>query len=54
MSNESADRSESQLNAFGHYEDELVRLDGEWLFSERKILNELVPARIGSTTNPAW
>jgi hypothetical protein len=53
-SNESADRSESQLNAFGHYEGELVRLDGEWLFSKRTILNELVPEWIGSTINPAW
>lgn len=32
----------AQLNSFGHYEDELVRVDGEWLFSLRKIYNEQV------------
>jgi hypothetical protein len=32
----------AQLNSFGHYEDELVKVDGEWLFSLRKIYNEQV------------
>lgn len=54
MSNESADRSEFQLNAFGRYADEMVRVNGEWLCSRRKILNELVPAWVGSTNNHAW
>lgn len=54
MSNESPDRAKSQLNAFGHYEDELVRVHGQWLFKKRKICNELVPAWVGPTKNPAW
>jgi len=32
----------AQLNSFGHYEDELVKVDGEWLFSLRKIYNEQI------------
>ncbi|MCC7463141.1 MAG: nuclear transport factor 2 family protein [Gammaproteobacteria bacterium] len=29
-----------QLLAFGHYEDELVRVQGKWLFKKRKVYNE--------------
>jgi ketosteroid isomerase-like protein len=29
-----------QLLYFGHYEDELVRRDGRWLFKRRKVFNE--------------
>jgi hypothetical protein len=25
---------------FGHYEDELIRRDGRWLFTKRKVFNE--------------
>jgi len=32
-----------QLLYFGHYEDELVRHNGHWLFSKRKIYNESRP-----------
>jgi ketosteroid isomerase-like protein len=41
MGNANAERR-AQLNSFGHYEDELVKVDGEWLFSLRKIYNEQV------------
>lgn len=41
MGNDNPDRS-AQLNSFGHYEDEMVKVDGEWLFSKRKIYNEQV------------
>jgi hypothetical protein len=41
MGNANPERS-AQLNSFGHYEDELVKVDGEWLFSLRKIYNEQV------------
>jgi uncharacterized protein (TIGR02246 family) len=43
MVNDNPERK-SQLNSFGHYEDELVKVDGQWLFSLRKIYNEEVPA----------
>jgi ketosteroid isomerase-like protein len=29
-----------QLLYFGHYEDELVRVNGKWLFKKRKVYNE--------------
>lgn len=41
MGNDNPERG-AQLNSFGHYEDELIRVDGEWLFSLRKIYNEQV------------
>ena len=41
MGNDNPERA-AQLNSFGHYEDEMVKVDGEWLFSRRKIYNEQV------------
>jgi len=43
MVNDNAERK-SQLDSYGHYEDELVKVNGQWLFSLRKIYNEEVPA----------
>ncbi len=40
------------LGTYGHYEDELVRVDGEWLFAKRKIFNEENPALRASDENP--
>lgn len=52
MGNANPERS-AQLNSFGHYEDELVKVDGEWLFSLRKIYNEQVAEwAVGAETNP--
>ena len=28
------------IGGFGHYEDDLVKVDGEWLFARRRIYNE--------------
>ena len=28
------------FDGFGHYEDELVKVNGKWLFTKRKIYNE--------------
>ena len=42
------------LNSYGHYEDEMVKVNGEWLFSKRVIYNEQMAEWIGSTKNPAW
>jgi hypothetical protein len=44
----------AQLNSYGHYEDELVKVDGQWLFSKRVIYNEQVAEWIGPTKNPCW
>jgi hypothetical protein len=42
----------AQLNSFGHYEDELVKVNGEWLFSLRKIYNEQIPEWVAGPQNP--
>jgi ketosteroid isomerase-like protein len=34
-----------QLMYFGHYEDELVKRNGRWLFKHRKVFNESQPNR---------
>ncbi|MET0279827.1 MAG: nuclear transport factor 2 family protein [Steroidobacteraceae bacterium] len=34
-----------QILYFGHYEDELVRVNGRWLFKQRKVFNESQPNR---------
>lgn len=52
--NDNPERS-SSVTSYGHYEDELRKVNGEWLFSKRKIYNEQVddwaapPGR-----NPSW
>jgi len=51
--NNNPERS-AQLNSYGHYEDELVKVDGQWLFSKRVIYNEQVAEWIGPTENPCW
>lgn len=51
MGNANAERR-AQLNSFGHYEDELVKVDGEWLFSLRKIYNEQVAEWVAGPHNP--
>ncbi|CAN5554137.1 hypothetical protein BH09PSE4_BH09PSE4_21090 [soil metagenome] len=40
------------VGGYGHYEDELRRVDGRWLFSSRKIFNEANASRAASPVNP--
>jgi 3-phenylpropionate/cinnamic acid dioxygenase small subunit len=42
------------LLGYGHYEDEMVKVDGQWLFSKRKIYNEMVADSASKPGNPAW
>lgn len=50
--NNAADRSAS-YGLFGHYEDELALIDGQWLFTRRAIYNEGIPNRNrAGTPNP--
>lgn len=51
--NRNAER-EAYSGAYGHYEDELRKVNGQWLFSKRKIYNEEMAERTASMTNPAW
>lgn len=44
----------ASLDSFGHYEDEMVKVDGKWLFSKRKIYNEQVDKWAYHGGNPAW
>ena len=40
------------VGGYGHYEDELSRVDGKWLFTFRKIWNECMADRAASFDNP--
>ena len=42
------------LDSFGNYEDEMVKVDGKWYFTKRKIYNEQVKDWIYTGGNPAW
>ncbi|WAT17721.1 nuclear transport factor 2 family protein [Aurantiacibacter sp. MUD11] len=41
-----------KMGTFGIYEDELVRVDGRWLFSRRVVLNEFLEGRESGPDNP--
>ena len=53
MGNSNPERT-ATLSAYGHYEDEMVKVDGKWLFSKRKIYNEQLAERAAKGNNPAW
>ncbi len=42
------------LGAYGHYQDELQRIDGRWLFTRRQIFNEQRDDMVATNVNPAW
>ena len=44
----------AEIDSYGHYEDEMVKVNGQWLFSKRVIYNEGVKTWIGPVKNPAW
>ena len=50
----SGPKGSGTLDSFGHYEDEMVKIDGKWYFSKRKIYNEQVAAWAYKGGNPAW
>ncbi len=52
-SNENPARA-ATLTGFGHYEDEMAKVEGKWLFSKRKIYNENLDKRAAKGNNPAW
>jgi len=41
-----------KMGTFGIYQDELKRIDGRWLFSKRRVLNEFLKGRHSGPTNP--
>ncbi len=40
------------VDFFGHYEDEMVKVDGQWLFARRRIYNEAIPEWAAQEQNP--
>ena len=42
------------VGGYGHYEDEMRKVDGRWLFVRRKIYNEVMDSRAAGPANPAW
>lgn len=44
--------SDPRMGTFGHYEDELVRIDGRWKFKRRRIVNEFLDGRQAGPDNP--
>ncbi len=53
--NNTADRRTMVLGLFGHYEDELAKIDGQWYFKKRTIYNEGLEGRHkAGQKNPAW
>jgi hypothetical protein len=40
------------VDFFGHYEDDLVKVDGQWLFARRRIYNEAIPEWASRYLNP--
>jgi hypothetical protein len=43
------------FDGFGHYEDEMIKVNGEWLFTKRRIYNENRDEWVYQAgRNPAW
>jgi hypothetical protein len=40
------------VDFFGHYEDDMVKVNGEWLFARRRIYNEAIPEWASAYVNP--
>jgi hypothetical protein len=49
-----AQRNAAALDSFGHYEDEMAKVNGQWLFTKRKIYNEQVDKWAAKPGNPSW
>jgi uncharacterized protein (TIGR02246 family) len=48
------DQRKAEISSYGHYEDELVKRDGKWLFSRRVIYNEQLDKRAASGKPVGW
>jgi hypothetical protein len=52
-SNNNPQRS-AVLDGYGHYEDEMAKVNGTWLFTRRRIYNEGVDKWAAKPGNPCW
>ena len=41
-----------KMGTYGIYEDELKKVDGQWLFAKRRVLNEFIKNRTSGPANP--
>lgn len=48
------DQRKAEISSYGHYEDELVKQNGQWLFTKRVIYNEQLDKRAASGKPVAW
>jgi uncharacterized protein (TIGR02246 family) len=48
------DGRKAEISSYGHYEDELVKQNGQWLFTKRVIYNEQLDKRAASGKPVAW
>ena len=53
FNNDNAERR-AYLGAYGHLEDELRRVGGQWLISRHQVFNEQRDAMAATGVNPAW
>ena len=54
VGNDNATRANA-IGGFGHYEDEMVKVNGQWFFTKRKIYNEgSARWQYKGDRNPAW
>ncbi|HEV7632959.1 MAG TPA: nuclear transport factor 2 family protein [Steroidobacteraceae bacterium] len=51
LGNSNPQRSAS-VGAYGHYEDDLVKQDGKWLFKKRQVFNEQLERRAATDKSP--
>ncbi len=42
------------FDSYGHYEDDMIKINGKWLFTRRLIVNEQVEKWASKPGNPAW
>jgi hypothetical protein len=47
-------KRKATTDSYGHYEDIIVRTNGQWLFSKRKIYNEEIMQWAALKENPCW
>ena len=40
------------VDFFGHYEDDMIKMDGQWFFARRNIYNEAIPEWASEYVNP--
>ncbi len=53
INDDNSDRR-AYVGGYGHLEDELRRVDGQWLISRHQVFNEQRPDMAAGNANPAW